>query len=52
MHARIDPGVGDVKPASALTCLRVTPARTTTYELTASGSDGYLVKRQLVIVTR
>jgi hypothetical protein len=52
MHARIDPGVGDVKPASALTCLRVTPARTTTYELTASGSDGYQVKRQLVIVAR
>jgi hypothetical protein len=52
VHARIEPGVGQVDPASTLTCVRVTPARTTTYELTASGRDAYQVKRQLVIVAR
>jgi NB-ARC domain len=52
LHARIEPGVGDVSPSSALTCLRVTPSRTTTYELTALGRDSYPVRRQLVIVVR
>ena len=52
VRARIDPGVGEVSPANTLTCLRVAPARTTTYELNAYGRDGYRVQRQLVIVAR
>jgi len=52
VRARIDPGVGEVSPANTLTCLRVAPTRTTTYELNASGRDGYHVRRQLVIVAR
>lgn len=52
VHARIDPGVGEVSPANTLTCLRVVPTRTTTYELNAYGRDGYHVRRQLVIVAR
>ncbi len=52
LHARIEPDVGDVSPSSTLTCLRVTPSRTTSYELTALGRDSYPVRRQLVIVVR
>ena len=51
-HARIEPGVGEVNPASTLTCVRVAPQRTTTYELTAYGRDDYRVQRQVVIVAR
>ena len=51
-RARIGPGVGEVVPSSTLTCLRVRPPRTTTYELTASGRDGQQVRQQLVIVVR
>src|SRR5262249_54487284 len=31
VDARVEPGIGDVEPASTLTCLRVSPIRTTTY---------------------
>ena len=51
-QARIEPGVGDVTPASALTCRRVAPVRTTTYKLTAHGRDGVPVMQQVVIVVR
>jgi hypothetical protein len=50
LRARVDPGVGDVNPASSLTCVRVRPPRTTTYELTAYGRDGLAVRQQLVLV--
>ena len=52
VHARIEPGVGEVNPASALTCLRVAPPRTTTYELIAYGRDGDRARQQLVIFVR
>jgi hypothetical protein len=52
IQARIEPGIGDVDPAAALTCRRVAPARTTTYELRAVGRDGVPVTQQLVIVVR
>ncbi len=52
VHARIEPGVGEINPASTMTCVRVAPPRTTTYELTAYGRDDYMVKRQVVIVAR
>jgi hypothetical protein len=51
-RARIEPGLGEVHPAGALTCLRVAPVRTTTYELTAYSRDGHHVREQLVIVVR
>lgn len=50
--ARVEPRIGDVPPSSTLSCLRVTPARTTTYELTASGRDGQQVRQQLVIIVQ
>jgi hypothetical protein len=52
LEARIEPGIGDVHPASSLTCLRVAPRKTTTYELTAFGRDGARMSRRLVIVVR
>ena len=52
VRARVEPGVGEVPPTDTLTCLRVTPLRTTTYELDATGRDGHPVKQQLVIVVR
>jgi hypothetical protein len=52
VEARVEPGIGDVLPTNTLTCLRVAPARTTTYQLTASGRDGYRVRQQLVIIVR
>ena len=52
VEARVDPGVGKVSPTSTLTCLPVTPTRTTTYQLTAYGRDGQQVSQQLVIVVR
>jgi hypothetical protein len=50
VRARIEPGIGEVRPTSTLKCLRVAPARTTTYTLTASGGDGREILKQLVIV--
>jgi hypothetical protein len=52
LKARIEPDIGDVTPASTLTCRRVDPERTTTYELTAYGRDGQPVKQQIVIIAR
>jgi hypothetical protein len=51
-QARIEPGIGDVDAAATLTCRRIAPARTTTYELSAVGRDGIPVTQQLVIVVR
>ena len=51
-QARIDPGIGDVDPTSTLTCRRVTPARTTTYRLTAQGRDGTHHSQSVVVVVR
>jgi hypothetical protein len=52
VRALVEPGVGDVTPTSRLTCLRVAPARTTTYQLTALGRDGEQVRQQLVVLVR
>ena len=52
LRVRVDPGIGEVNPESALTCLRVAPARTTTYQLSAYGRDGFAVRQQLVLVVR
>jgi hypothetical protein len=52
LQVRIEPGLGEVNPRPTLTCLRVAPPRTTTYELTASGRDGREVRQQLVIMVR
>jgi hypothetical protein len=51
-QARVEPGIGEVNPTSMLTCVRVAPVRTTTYELTAFGRDGQKVKQQLVVIVR
>jgi hypothetical protein len=51
-QVRLEPDVGDVDPTRSLSCVRVTPARTTTYELTASNRAGQLVTQQLVIIVR
>jgi len=51
-QARIEPGIGDVDPAATLTCRRVAPVRTTTYELSATGRDGVPVTQHVVIVVR
>lgn len=51
-QARIEPEVGDVDPVTTLTCRRVTPVRTTTYELSATGRDGVPVSQHVVIVVR
>jgi hypothetical protein len=51
-QVRLEPEVGELNPTRSLSCVRVTPTRTTTYELTASNRDGQLVKQQLVIVVR
>ena len=52
LRARLEPGIGEVPPTRTLTCIRVTPVRTTTYGLDAYGRDGYAVRQQLVIVVR
>ena len=52
IRARIEPGVGEVTPTSTLTCVRVAPSRTTTYDLIASGRDGQPVSQQVVIIVR
>lgn len=52
VRTRIEPTIGDVEPVDALACRRVTPVRTTTYELTAVGGDGIPVSQHVVIVVR
>jgi hypothetical protein len=52
VRAVVEPGIGDVTPTDRLTCLRVAPPRTTTYQLTALGPDGDKVRQQLVVVVR
>ena len=52
VQTRIEPVLGVVDAVDALTCRRVTPTRTTTYELTAVGRDGVPVSQQVVIVVR
>ena len=52
LQVRLEPGIGEVAPTRTLTCLRVAPARTTTYQLTAYGRDGHQVSQQLVLVVR
>jgi len=52
LQVRLEPGIGAVAPTATLTCLRVAPARTTTYQLTAYGRDGHQVSQQLVIVVK
>ena len=52
LEVRLEPEIGEVAPTRTLTCLRVAPARTTTYQLTAIGRDGHQVSQQLVIVVR
>ena len=51
-QARIEPGIGEVDPTPTLTCRRVTPGRTTTYQLTAFGRDGRHARQQLVVFVR
>jgi NB-ARC domain len=51
-QVRVEPTIGEVNAKSSLTCLRVAPARTTTYRLTAYGRDGQEVSQQLVIIVR
>ena len=52
VETRIEPGIGQVAPAETLTCRRVTPTRTTTYELTAVGHSGDRITQRVVIVVR
>jgi hypothetical protein len=52
VETRIEPGIGAVDSADAMTCRRVAPARTTTYELTTVGRDGIPVSQQVVIVVK
>jgi hypothetical protein len=52
LQVRVEPDIGEVTPTDALTCVRVAPALTTTYELTARGGNGGQVSQQLVIVVR
>ena len=52
VQVRLEPEIGEIAPARTLTCLRVAPARTTTYQLIAQGRDGHLVSQELVIIVR
>jgi NB-ARC domain len=52
LQVRLEPDIGEVAPTRTLTCLRVAPARTTTYQLSAYGRDGHQVTQRLVIVVR
>ena len=52
VEVRIEPGIGEVAPAGTLKCLRVAPSRTTTYTLTAHGTEGDQARQQLVIIVR
>ena len=51
-QARIEPGIGEVNPTPSLSCRRVAPRRTTTYELTAFSRDGSHVKQRLVVFVK
>jgi hypothetical protein len=51
-QARIEPTIGEVAPTPTLTCRRVAPARTTTYQLTAYGRDGQQARQQVVVFVR
>jgi hypothetical protein len=51
-QARIEPTIGEVAPTPTLTCRRVAPARTTTYQLTAYGRNGHQAKQQVVVFVR
>ena len=51
-QARIEPGIGAVDPTSTLSCRRVAPGRTTTYQLTAYGRDGRQASEQVVVLVR
>jgi hypothetical protein len=51
-QARIEPSIGEVDPTPTLSCRRVAPRRTTTYELTAYGRDGRHARQQVVVVVR
>jgi hypothetical protein len=52
VQVRLEPEIGEITPTRTLTCLRVAPARTTTYQLIARGRDGHLVSQELVIIVR
>ena len=52
LQVRLEPDIGEITPTRTLTCLRVAPARTTTYQLTAQGRDGQRVSQELVIIVR
>ena len=52
LQVRLEPQIGEVAPTRTLTCVRVAPTRTTTYELTAQGRDGHPVSQELVIIVR
>ncbi len=52
LHVRLEPEIGEVAPTRTLTCLRVAPARTTTYQLKAYGRDGHQVSQEVVIFVR
>ena len=52
VQVRLEPEIGEITPTRTLTCIRVAPARTTTYQLTAQGRDGHPVSRELVIIVR
>ena len=52
LQVRLEPEIGEVAPTRALTCLRVAPTRSTTYQLKAYGRDGHQVSQQLVIIVR
>jgi hypothetical protein len=51
-QARIEPGIGEVDPTPSLTCRRVSPLRTTTYQLTAVGRDGGRSRQQIVVFVK
>ena len=52
LQVRLEPEIGEITPTRTLTCIRVAPARTTTYQLTAQGRDGHPVSQELVIIVR
>ena len=45
---RIDPGIGDIRPAVSR-CIRVTPKKTTTYTLIAEDSAGHTKTATVVV---
>jgi NB-ARC domain len=51
-QARIEPTIGEVAPTPTLSCRRVSPVRTTTYEITAYGRDGQHARQQVVVFVR